>query len=1144
MHNYLPFVAIGLASGAIYGLFATGLVLTYKTSGIFNFAQGAIATVAAYMFYFLHVDHGMAWLPAVVIAVGVLGPVIGTAMEPFAARLSIQPTALKIAGPIGVVLFVEALATIKYGSQTLRVAPFIPHAKDTFRLFGVVISYDKVIVAAVSLVAVVALSVLFRFTRLGIALRAVVDDPRLVSMQATNPAGIRRIAWIIGSTFAALSGVLYTSFIGVDSVALTFLVVQAVGAAAIGYFDSLPLTFAGALFLGVAAALSEKYVLNVTWLSGLPDALPFVVLFAVLLLTPRGKLVSPSTESARPALPYRAPTRVRLAAAFIVLIPLLLMPEIVGTRLPYFTTGLCTALMLLSLGLLVRTSGQVSLCHAAFAAVGAVAFSQLRVEHGVAWVPALLLAGLIAVPVGAIVAVPAIRLSGLFLALATLAFGFLVQKLIYNESWMFTNLAQGRVMPLPSAADTTQRFYYVVLAAVVIASVMVALIERARLGRMLRGMSGSPRAVMAMGLSTNVTKLIVFCIAAYLAAIAGALLGVTRGFAVADDSFYQPFFSLVLVAMLAVAPFGEPWYALVPAASAVIPGYLSGSHTTDWLTALFGVGAVLIAMKGGQPAMPSWSRSVLDRFGGRRDATARLQAIETQRSPPHAAGLSVQDLAVRFGGLHAVDGITLSAPGGRITGLIGPNGAGKTTAFDAISGLNKNYAGAVYLDGAPIDRASPADRARRGIGRTFQRMELAEALSVLDNVRLGREASQTGRRPLAHFAAPRRERATAEASAWSALEICGIASLAGVQAGALSTPERRLVELARCLAGPFGVLLLDEPSSGLDRDETARFGDVLQHVVAERGVGILLVEHDVELVTRVCDHVYVLNFGKVICDGTAEEVAASDLVRAAYLGSDDPVDASETRVHVSDPAASPPPHSGVALEVAGLSAGYGDTIVLRDISLAVPAGSAVALLGANGAGKTTFLNAVSGFVRARCGTIRIGDDDVTTMKPHERFELGMCYVPEGRGIFRGLTVRENLFLQSRRGQEQEAVERAVAAFPVLGQRLQQRAGSLSGGEQQMLAVAAAYVRAPSLMLVDEASLGLAPIIVDEIFEFLEQRTACGSSVLIVDQFVGRALGMTSRAYVVQRGSVVFEGSSSEMLSGDLYQHYLGRVDGG
>ena len=147
--------------------------------------------------------------------------------------------------------------------------------------------------------------------------------------------------------------------------------------------------------------------------------------------------------------------------------PLLFVPEIVGTRLPYFTTGLCTALLLLSLGLLVRTSGQVSLCHAAFAAVGAVAFSQLKVEHGVPWVPALLLAGLIAVPVGAIVAVPAIRLSGLFLALATLAFGFLVQKLLYNESWMFTNLAQGRVMPRPSFADTPERFYYVVLAAVV-----------------------------------------------------------------------------------------------------------------------------------------------------------------------------------------------------------------------------------------------------------------------------------------------------------------------------------------------------------------------------------------------------------------------------------------------------------------------------------------------------------------------------------------------------------------------------------------------------------------------------------------------------------------------------------------------------
>jgi ABC-type branched-subunit amino acid transport system ATPase component/branched-subunit amino acid ABC-type transport system permease component len=894
VHDFLPFIVSGLATGAIFGLFATGLVLTYKTSGIFNFGHGAIATAAAYFFYFLHVDQGLDWVPALVIAVFVIGPLLGIGMERFAARLSTQRTALKIVGTIGLVLLVQALATIKYGATTIRVEPFLPHAQDTFRLFGVVISYDKVIVAAVSLVSVALLYALFRYTRLGIAMRAVVDDPDLVAMQATNAVAVRRTAWIIGSTFAALSGVLYTSFIGVDNIALTFLVVQALGAAAIGLFSSIPLTFVGALLIGVGADLSKKYVLNVSWLSGFPDALPFIVLFVALLVTPRRKLVPPSTVEARPALQYRAPARVRLGTAAVVLVPLLFVPQIVGAKLPYFTTGLCSALLLLSLGLLVRTSGQVSLCHAAFAAIGAVAFSQMRIEQGMPWLLALIVAGLIAVPVGAVVAVPAIRLSGLFLALATLGFGILVQKLLYTQGWMFTTLAQGRRMPAPSFADTPKAFYYVVLAAVVITGLVVAVIQRSRLGRLLQGMSGSSRAVTSMGLSTNVSKVIVFCTSAFFAAIAGALLGVTRGFAVGSDNFYLPFFSLVLLAMLTIAPFAEPWYALIPAVAAVLPGYISGEHTTDWLNAGFGLSAVIVAMQGGHPPAARVLRRVLDRLGGRHALAARaITAEEVRPVPaPGAPGIKVRDLKVRFGGLTAVDGVSFEAPLGRVTGLIGPNGAGKTTTFDACSGLNRRYEGRVHLHGNDVTKASPATRARRGLGRTFQRMELCETLTVLDNVILGREAGQAGARPQGQLVAPRSQWREAQAAAWSALELCGIAELAEQQAGALSTGQRRLVELARCLAGPFDVLLLDEPSSGLDHQETARFGELLQRVVADRGIGILLVEHDMELVMRVCEHIYILDFGRMIFEGTPSEIAQSEVVQAAYLGSDEVMEAA------------------------------------------------------------------------------------------------------------------------------------------------------------------------------------------------------------------------------------------------------------
>jgi branched-chain amino acid transport system ATP-binding protein len=244
-----------------------------------------------------------------------------------------------------------------------------------------------------------------------------------------------------------------------------------------------------------------------------------------------------------------------------------------------------------------------------------------------------------------------------------------------------------------------------------------------------------------------------------------------------------------------------------------------------------------------------------------------------------------------------------------------------------------------------------------------------------------------------------------------------------------------------------------------------------------------------------------------------------------------------TVLEVDEPT--PPGPTPDALVLEGVTAGYGSTTVLRDVSLRVPAGEVTALLGPNGAGKTTLLRTISGFVPTTGGRIRMYGQEVGRMRPDRRAGLGLCHVPEGRGIFRGLTVRENLLMQAGRGTEADSIERAVSAFAILGDRLAQRAGTLSGGQQQMLAMAAAYVRDPSLVIVDEASLGLAPIVVDEIFTFLADRASGGAALLIVDQFVARALAMATSAYVLQRGTVVYSGSAADLLDGDLFERYLG-----
>jgi branched-chain amino acid transport system ATP-binding protein len=226
-------------------------------------------------------------------------------------------------------------------------------------------------------------------------------------------------------------------------------------------------------------------------------------------------------------------------------------------------------------------------------------------------------------------------------------------------------------------------------------------------------------------------------------------------------------------------------------------------------------------------------------------------------------------------------------------------------------------------------------------------------------------------------------------------------------------------------------------------------------------------------------------------------------------------------------------------ELRGIYAGYSGATVLRDVNLVVPPSSVVALLGPNGAGKTTLLRVASGLLKPTAGQILIDGVDVTGQAPHKLVRKGVCNVPEGRGVFPSLTVRENLLLQSVRGTESEAEEKAIAAFPRLGERLGQIAGTMSGGEQQMLALARAYVQNPRFVLLDEVSMGLAPKIVDEIFEFLLLLARSGTSLLLVEQYVGRALAVADYVSLLSRGGVSFAGEPGEIDSDALAEQYVG-----
>ena len=907
MNALLPFVILGITAGSVYGLTATGLVLTYKTSGIFNFAQGAVATTGAYIFYILHDD--VLHLPAVptaLICVFVVGPVLGLGMEAMARRLADASATMKVVATIGLVLVVQGFFSATFGTLARTFPAWLP--QRTFDIGGVFIGADQMIITGIALAASVALFVFFRRTRLGLAMRGVVDNPELLDLGGTSPAVVRRWSWVIGSSFAVLAGILLAPSLNLDATVLTLLVVQAFGAAAIGRFSSLPLTYVGGLVIGIIASVATKYVVTGSAaLAGLPASIPFIVLFLVLVFTPRSKLADRRVSRPRPVAVYAAPARVQLAGAVVLAAVLLAVPHLVNAgQLPYWSDGLTQVVLFLSLGLLVRTSGQVSLCQAAFAAIGATTMGHLTAGFGLPWGAALLLAGLAAVPIGAFIAIPAIRLPGVFLALATFGFGVTMEQMGYPLWIMFGSSSLGQVVNRPAFAQGDIAYYYLMLAFVVAASLLVVWLVRSRLGRLLAGLADSPVALATHGTSVVVTRVLVFCIAAFLAGISGALFGGVVHTVTSTD--FASFSSLTLLALLVIMPGREPWYAFGAGfALVIIPSWIStGGTVGDWLNVLFGVAAVQVAI--GLVPRNERLHGFLDRIGGRRRAPATASpataslTVEPRKAPktpetpelaqapgtpvPATAGLDLAHVTVRYGGHVAVNDVSLTAPVGRITGLIGPNGAGKTTLFNVASGLLRPVAGTPRLHGLDMSALDPAARARRGLGRTFQKMELFDSLTTIQNVSLGREAGQAGRRPWRHVAETRRDRNRRRAATEQAMALAGIADLADRPVASLSTGQRRLAELARCLAGEFDVLLLDEPSSGLDRAETQRFGAVLTRVVAERGVGILLVEHDMALVMNVCDYVHVLDFGTKIFEGTTADVSSSDTVRAAYLGTE------------------------------------------------------------------------------------------------------------------------------------------------------------------------------------------------------------------------------------------------------------------
>ena len=496
--------------------------------------------------------------------------------------------------------------------------------------------------------------------------------------------------------------------------------------------------------------------------------------------------------------------------------------------------------------------------------------------------------------------------------------------------------------------------------------------------------------------------------------------------------------------------------------------------------------------------------------------------------------LETASISVRFGGLQALDDVSIGVAEGHVTGLIGPNGAGKTTLFNVITGLHPPNGGRVLLDDRDVTLEKPHKRARAGIGRTFQRLETFGTLTVRENVLVAAEMRRGWSK----------ERFDVNALVGEIVERVGLESVVDERVDQLPTGTARLVELARALAAKPRVLLLDEPSAGLNESETGTLGALLREL-AGSGLGVLLVEHDMSFVMSTCAYIHVLDFGRLIAGGDPAAIQNDASVRAAYLGADDEPVAARPKLTVSS-AAGPDigvgegaDQRGAMLSLEGITAGYGTIDILQGVDLAVMPGQVFALLGPNGAGKSTTLKVASGQIKPTEGTLTMEGVDVTGTPADALARRGLCLVPEGRGIFPNLTVLENLRMATFSGTPfQDVTDRSFERFPRLAERRKQIAGTLSGGEQQMLSMARGLAIDPKVLLLDELSMGLAPLIVEELYAVVKSIAEENVSILVVEQFAHEVLGIADVAAIMLHGRVQFRGDPQE-VGAALESAYLG-----
>ncbi|MFJ5073664.1 ATP-binding cassette domain-containing protein [Streptomyces sp. NPDC088553] len=939
MGDLLGFVLSGLVSGALYALLATGLVLSYSASGLFNFAHGATAYLCALAFYELHSGFGWPAVPTALLLVFVVAPGLGWGLDRLMfRRLAKVGETAQIVATIGLLVALPAAGLWMVELLERAGAPVLP-AENQFGLpgvgpspavswqplDGVGIDSDQLITWIATALAAAGLWVLMRHTRLGLRLRAAVDNRALTELRGISADRLSSTAWMLSSGLAGLAGVLATPLLGLSAHDYTLFLFVSATAAVLGRFASVPLAFVGGLGLGVLQNLVAGYASFAEGITGFRTAVPFLILFAGLVVLVRRRRRAAGTAAADPPpVEYLAGMGWGRRWGAWVVAGVLLGTAFYTVTTPFWSgilaQGLAIGLVFMSFTVVTGLGAMVSLAQATFV-TGAALVAGLLMSHGWPFVAAAAVGTAAAALLGAVVALPALRLGGRSLALATLALAFLADQVLFQLGWL-RNGDTGWEIPRPVAGPVDLGDDRAMgLALVLLSGVLVALLTRlraSRWGRAMLAVRSAPEAAAASGVSVVRTKLLLFTVSAGLAGFGGVLYASYNTRITATD--FTAMTGLVWLAVVVAAGVRRPQFAVVAGlVFAAIP-HLMATYVTESAhlpVILFGLAGLALA----------------------NDPDGYCAALPSRRAARRAAKRGAAGRGAVAG---TTSGVVPEAVPGAASGVV---------------------PGVVH----------PRDEAR------------------------------------ADPHVPKTPASPRPANGGGA---------AGVAPGAGSGPGRT-------------------PS---------------------------------------------------------------------------------------------------ALELSGVHAGYGGAPVLHGVDLAVRAGEVLVLLGPNGAGKSTLCRVAAGLLRPAGGLVRVRGEDATRDVAVTRARRGVRLAPEGRGIFAGLSIQENLALQLTAAEDRDAV---YARFPALAARRSVAAGSLSGGEQQLLALAPLLLRPPAVLVADEPSLGLAPLVVDDVFRLLAELRDNGTALVLVEEKAAEVLGIADTVAYLAQGEIAWTGPRSEVDRERLAEAYLG-----